>query len=424
MRSTTRKFVLWSLIAVTTILVAQSLFFKLFDAGGLHIPTHARTLAPKGAACSAASGAGDDAVAAVVMVAYNRPGYMKQSFESLLSAHRKDTSFRKKFPLFISQDGKDKRVRDFARSLAPDVTYINHIEERAPVPPNRKERIAYYRIANHYKFIMQQLFDCRNYERLIIVEDDMLFAPDFFPYFEATAKILDEDRSLWCVSSWNDHGQKRLTHEPRRIVRSDFFPGLGWMLRRDTWNSLRDSWPQAYWDDWMRTSPVRKGRQCLRPEVCRTYNFGAEGSSSGQFYKMFLVPIRLNTESIPWQQMDLTYLINKTYDVAFKAALKGASEASSLRDLNSATGVFKVTYRSQRHYEAIAGYLRMIKEWKDGIPRGAYQGTVPVNLNEGATLVYITPAANFKVTTEKHVAVDAKGGALMQKETARAYERW
>lgn len=50
----------------------------------------------------------------------------------------------------------------------------------------------YYRIANHYKFILQQMFDCRQYERLIFVEDDMLFAPDFFPYFEATSKVLDE----------------------------------------------------------------------------------------------------------------------------------------------------------------------------------------------------------------------------------------
>jgi len=50
----------------------------------------------------------------------------------------------------------------------------------------------YYRIANHYKFIMQQLFDCRRYERVIFVEDDMLFAPDFFSYFEATSKVLDQ----------------------------------------------------------------------------------------------------------------------------------------------------------------------------------------------------------------------------------------
>lgn len=51
---------------------------------------------------------------------------------------------------------------------------------------------AYYRIANHYRFIMQEMFDCRGFHKLIIVEDDMLFAPDFFAYFEATAPLLDE----------------------------------------------------------------------------------------------------------------------------------------------------------------------------------------------------------------------------------------
>ena len=156
----------------------------------------------------------------------------------------------------------------------------------------------YYRIANHYKFIMQQMFDCRKYERLILVEDDMLFAPDFFPYFEATSKILDQalgrsaallpadgalqpchamlhwvvasdkrcsnthgrlqgiaphdpntgvvwhpqDLSLMCVSSWNDHGQRAFVSGPRRVERTDFFPGLGWMLRRETWDSLADQW--------------------------------------------------------------------------------------------------------------------------------------------------------------------------------------
>jgi len=27
------------------------------------------------------------------------------------------------------------------------------------------------------------------------------------------------------------------------LYRSDFFPGLGWMLLRETWLELRDKWP-------------------------------------------------------------------------------------------------------------------------------------------------------------------------------------
>ena len=58
----------------------------------------------------------------------------------------------------------------------------------------------------------------------------------------------------------------------------------------------------------MRLNKVRKGRQCIRPEVCRTYNFGAKGSSKGFFYKRFLAPIRLSDAEVDWAATDLSYL--------------------------------------------------------------------------------------------------------------------
>lgn len=41
-------------------------------------------------------------------------------------------------------------------------------------------------------------------------------------------------------------------------------------------------WPQAYWDDWLREPARRKGRQFLRPEVCRTYHFGKKVRFGGR----------------------------------------------------------------------------------------------------------------------------------------------
>jgi GNT-I family len=35
----------------------------------------------------------------------------------------------------------------------------------------------------------------------------MQLAVDFFPFFRRTAQLLDEDPTLYCVSSWNDNGQ-------------------------------------------------------------------------------------------------------------------------------------------------------------------------------------------------------------------------
>lgn len=45
----------------------------------------------------------------------------------------------------------------------------------------------------------------------------------------------------------------------------------------------------TYWDDWLRLKENHKGRQFIRPEVCRTYNFGEHVCISTHFFEMFLV---------------------------------------------------------------------------------------------------------------------------------------
>ena len=71
------------------------------------------------------------------------------------------------------------------------------------------------------------------------MQDDMQLAPDFFSYFAAMANLMDQYPSLWCISSWNDHGSARLVSDPTQLYRSDFFPGLGWMLTYDVWQDLK-----------------------------------------------------------------------------------------------------------------------------------------------------------------------------------------
>lgn len=35
-------------------------------------------------------------------------------------------------------------------------------------------------------------------------------------------------------------------HSADTLYRSDFFPGLGWMLTKSTWDELSPKWPKAY----------------------------------------------------------------------------------------------------------------------------------------------------------------------------------
>jgi hypothetical protein len=100
-------------------------------------------------------------------------------------------------------------------------------------------------------------------------------------------------------------GEKQvvLKHEHR----SDFFPGLGWMIPRRIWSELSPKWPRGYWDDWLREPQQRNGRHIIRPEVCRTFHFGIKGTSNDE-YSQFLRNIQLNENYVDFSSLDLSYL--------------------------------------------------------------------------------------------------------------------
>ncbi|CAI5465297.1 unnamed protein product, partial [Closterium sp. Yama58-4] len=323
-------------------------------------------------------GEAKDAVAAVVIMACNRVDYLDRTIKSVLLHHKGADS---KFPLFISQDGTNAGVKERAKQ-AHQFTYLQHIETAPPRMNNAGENIAYYRIAEHYKFALTELFDRRQFPRVIILEDDMELAPDFFDYFEAASNLLDVDESILAVSSWNDNGQKQFVRDSHQLYRSDFFPGLGWMLRRELWAELKPKWARAYWDDWLRLPEQRKGRQTIRPEVCRTYNFGEHGSSMGQYFSQYLAPIKLNTEPINWAQKDLSYLLDVSYPSYMLSQLRSArlipraavnTEVVTPSELGYDV---MVEYRDESSFAELAGELGVFQEWKAGVPRTAYSGVV------------------------------------------------
>lgn len=112
--------------------------------------------------------------------------------------------------------------------------------------PKEKKFKGYYKIARHYGWALNTTFGV-GFEFVIIVEDDLNVAPDFFEYFLGTHKLLKQDPSLWCVSAWNDNGKAAVVDalQPELLYRTDFFPGLGWMLTRDLWAELSVKWPKS-----------------------------------------------------------------------------------------------------------------------------------------------------------------------------------
>eukprot|EP00730_Choanoeca_flexa_P018733 TRINITY_DN9126_c0_g1_i3.p1 TRINITY_DN9126_c0_g1~~TRINITY_DN9126_c0_g1_i3.p1 ORF type:complete len:499 (+),score=96.07 TRINITY_DN9126_c0_g1_i3:95-1591(+) len=317
-------------------------------------------------------------VAAVVVMACNRPS-VKRCLDLLLEYRPS----REQFPIVVSQDcGHEPTARAVRKYSDRGVELMQQPDLSNPrVEPGHSNFVGYYKIARHYKWALTQMFDVKGYDSVIIVEDDLDIAPDFFEYMTMGRSLLQADPTLWCVSAWNDNGKQGFVKDNAKLYRTDFFGGLGWMLRKDVWQEFRSKWPASFWDDWVRDNRQRRDRSCIRPEVSRSRTFGKVGVSKGQFFDQYLKYIQLADTSIPFASRDWHYLLKANYDPAFhKQVYEDATEIT----LDQALGISDTSkeYRLSYHYSRQAEFARIAKkfgimeDWKDGVPRTAYKGIV------------------------------------------------
>jgi alpha-1,3-mannosyl-glycoprotein beta-1,2-N-acetylglucosaminyltransferase len=206
-------------------------------------------------------------------------------------------------------------------------------------------------------------------------------APDFYDYFLGTRHLLDQDPTIWCVSAWNDNGKAGLIepHENGKLYRSDFFPGLGWMMTKKLWRELGPKWPAGFWDDWMREPAQRNDRACIRPEISRTKTFGRIGVSQGQFFDQHLKFIVLNDKKFDFLHTDLSYLIKENYDKEFLSKIE-TLPVFSVDDIiarkNDNHKAVRVNYWTESTFNRVASRLGVMLDFKAGVPRAGYNGIV------------------------------------------------
>jgi len=341
--------------------------------------------------------ASSNVVIAVLMFACNRVT-VRKALDSLL-AYRKD---KIKFPIVVSQDCGHAETEQVIRSYGDEITYIQQPDQSSITDVPKKERKfqGYFKIARHYGWALNHVFREMKYDQVIIVEDDLEVAPDFYQFFESTLPILKADPTLWCVSAWNDNGKKDLVDSktPELLYRTDFFGGLGWMMTKELWiNEIGPKWPKSYWDDWMRQPVQRRGRACIRPEISRTKTFGKIGVSNGLFFDKHLKFIELNEDPVDFLHKNLTYLLKPNYDI-MQDQILNHSPVVSLVDLKNGLvknhESVKVIYHTKEIFKKTARALGIMDDFKSGVPRMAYKGVVST-MYKGQR-VYVAPNVNWK----------------------------
>jgi len=220
------------------------------------------------------------------IIASNRPHYLYRMLRSLLSANGADPEL---ITVFI--DGF------YAEPLAIAKLFGLRGVQHTPIGTGNS------RISQHYKASLTstfQIFPRAKYT--IVLEEDLDVSPDFFSYFSQTIHLLEEDSSIYCISAWNDQGYEHTSGDPSKIYRVETMPGLGWILKRSLYkDELEPRWPAPDktwdWDMWMRLSDVRQGRECIIPDVSRTYHFGSSGlNMNSYFHNIYFNKHSFNTQ--------------------------------------------------------------------------------------------------------------------------------
>ncbi len=350
----------------------------------------------------------------ILLLTYNRAALveklLKRIQELIFDKNKNDNDSTKNqqqklppFRVFVSQDIDETRQHSdvtqtiqnaqsqLHRSLGIVFLMHNRDDSGATFQEQENGWKPYYAISRHYAWALAKVFETNeHYQRVIILEEDLELAFDFFEYMSAMSKLFDKDPKLYCVSGFNDNGKPGLVQDPSAVYRSDFFPGLGWMLSKSLWESeLRAKWPKGFWDDWMRQPSQRKGRSCVRPEISRSKPRceDGEGASQGQFCSDHLKLIVLNDESrarrVNWGFYQLDTLLSDVYDHNLEQEIKHARTVYNVNSIFASTpggsmdtAVVKMEYTSNEEFVVLAQSLNLMDDFKDGVPRTAYHGAV------------------------------------------------
>lgn len=349
----------------------------------------------------------------LLVVAHSRAQYLEECLDSVTRYHPRNHQWRVVISLDRQDDmahpDVDEVAQRFARS-APNGLNVSIWAHEAcyesDLDPNEEKASlmnlkAYRSISRHYEWALARVF--RGYlgmppaERVVVLEDDLAVAPDFFSYFDQLAPLLDLDDTLFCISAWNDNGKQHLSRNLSQLHRTDIFPGLGWMIRRQFWDEIKLQWPKIFWDDWLRSEKQTRGRQCIRPEVSRTRNFGGEGGASQMMFHSDHVGQVVDTsfmllcDESPCAKthaleqvnaLDLSYLEANAYEQLVFGRMSNATLLRYSNYLSSRPQDSDVIARfPPGRIDAIARRTGIMADHREGRFRTSYRGVVIVPWN-------------------------------------------
>lgn len=212
----------------------------------------------------------------VLIPTYSRPAYLAAVLESL----RKARSIEKTVLIF-SQDGADTAVSALIASV--NFTRVVHLRHAPPYwgLPSVFLRTDAPTASNVY-FLLRFAFEWLRAPAAIVLESDIVVAPDALDYFRWAFTEVSRDAALrdriFTINGFYD--RSRPEHDPYAFTTHEYgFMVWGWLCPGFSWPLIRAGWTSfGNWDITLENS-VRQpsGKVSLSPVVSRTRNIGMQG---------------------------------------------------------------------------------------------------------------------------------------------------
>uniref|UniRef100_A0ABI8A769 Alpha-1,3-mannosyl-glycoprotein 2-beta-N-acetylglucosaminyltransferase n=1 Tax=Felis catus TaxID=9685 RepID=A0ABI8A769_FELCA len=330
----------------------------------------------------------------VAVIAGNRPNYLYRMLRSLLSAQGVSPQM---ITVFI--DGYYEEPMDVVALFG--LRGIQH----TPIS------IKNARVSQHYKASLTATFNLFPEARFaVVLEEDLDIAVDFFSFLSQSIHLLEEDDSLYCISAWNDQGYEHTAEDPALLYRVETMPGLGWVLRKSLYKEeLEPKWPTPEklwdWDMWMRMPEQRRGRECIIPDVSRSYHFGIVGlNMNGYFHEAYFKKHKFNT--VPGVQLrNVDSLKKEAYEAEIHRLLseaevldhsKNPCEDSFLPDTEGHTYVAFIRMEKDDDFITWTQLAKCLHIWDLDV-RGNHRGLWRLFRKKNHFLVVGVPASPYSV---------------------------
>uniref|UniRef100_A0A8C0GXJ6 Protein O-linked-mannose beta-1,2-N-acetylglucosaminyltransferase n=1 Tax=Chelonoidis abingdonii TaxID=106734 RepID=A0A8C0GXJ6_CHEAB len=321
----------------------------------------------------------------VAVIAGNRPNYLYRMLRSLLSAQGVNPQM---ITVFI--DGYYEEPMDVVELFG--LKGIQH----TPIS------IKNARVSQHYKASLTATFNLHPLVLSVICLVSSFLSQSIY--------LLEEDDSLYCISAWNDQGYEHTAEDPSLLYRVETMPGLGWVLSKSLYkDELEPKWPTPEklwdWDMWMRMPEQRKGRECIIPDVSRSYHFGIVGlNMNGYFHEAYFKKHKFNT--VPNVQLSNVESLKKdAYEIEIHRLLgeatvldhsKNPCEDSFLPDTEGKTYVMYIRMEHEADFTTWTQLAKCLHIWDLDV-RGNHKGLWRLFRKKNHVLVVGVPASPYSL---------------------------